>query len=118
MKSNSSLYSFVGSELKNLRKYRNITQDKLSQISGVSVKTIRNIEKGYVDCNVTTLFLLFESLDIDPLDIFNDINGSSVYLTNSIITDLDKDIKALNHNLIPNHLSKLKEIKNNGITPS
>lgn len=38
---NRSLYPFIGREIKNIRRFNHITQEELSNISGVNKDTIR-----------------------------------------------------------------------------
>jgi len=57
---NRALYPFIGRKIKNLREFHHITQEDLSNMSGVNKDTIRKIENGYVDANIVTLMLLLE----------------------------------------------------------
>lgn len=66
------------SKLKEIRKSKKLSQSKLSEISGVNLRTLQDYEQGKRDINVTaaiTLYKLAQALDCmieDMLEI--DVN--------------------------------------------
>jgi len=58
------------SDLASIRKSKGITQETLSEISGVTVRTIQRMESGQVVPHMHTLKLIAEALDISPDDIY------------------------------------------------
>lgn len=51
------------------RKRKGYTQEKLAELSGVTVRTIQRIERGEVDPHMNTLKLLADSLEIDMQEL-------------------------------------------------
>lgn len=63
------------SRLKYWREERGLTQDELSDKSGVNLRSIQNYEQGLHDINkakVETVLSLSEALEVDIYDIIND----------------------------------------------
>lgn len=57
--------------IKSLRLKKNITQEKLSEMSGVSRAIIAGLESGArTNTSTDTLFKIAEALDVDISDIF------------------------------------------------
>ena len=62
------------SRLKFMREYKGMSQSKLAEQSGVSLRTIQAYEQGYKDINkaqVITVLQLAEALECDVYDIIN-----------------------------------------------
>lgn len=53
------------SKLASCRRNKGLSQEQLSALSGVSVRTIQRIEKGAVEAHLATLKLLADVLDVD-----------------------------------------------------
>ncbi|MCI5971687.1 MAG: helix-turn-helix domain-containing protein [Anaerococcus sp.] len=112
-KENKSLYPFIGKEIKNIRRFSNITQEELSNISGVNKDTIRKIENGYTDANVVTLMLLLESLKIDINDfskIFSNSKGSTISNIKTIYNSIEESLLVYDYKKIQKLLNKVSEI--------
>lgn len=112
-KENKSLYPFIGKEIKNIRRFSNITQEELSNISGVNKDTIRKIENGYTDANVVTLMLLLESLKIDINDfskIFSNSKGSTINNIQTIYNSIEESLLVYDYKKIQKLLNKVSEI--------
>lgn len=69
----------VGKRLKQIRKSKNISVYKLSQISQVSESHIRNLEKGTKSVTVDTLEMLVNGMNTTMSEFFNE-NNSIAYL--------------------------------------
>ncbi len=53
------------SKLAALRRKKGLSQEQLSNLSGISVRTIQRIEKGIVEAHVTTIKILADCLEVD-----------------------------------------------------
>lgn len=92
---NRAMYPFIGREIKNIRKYKHITQEELSKISGVNKDTIRKIENGYVDANIVTLILILEALGVSINDVsetFLNQKGTMYSNINSIYKGIEESL--------------------------
>lgn len=54
----------LGAQIRKARKNRDMTQDQLSQLSGISVRHIAKIEKGIMNLSFEVLYQLASILDI------------------------------------------------------
>ena len=54
----------LGAQIRKARKDRDMTQDQLSQLSGISVRHIAKIEKGVMNLSFEVLYQLASILDI------------------------------------------------------
>lgn len=55
----------VGPVLRNIRKNRNLTVDKVSELAGISTSAINQIEQGGRNLSMKNLFLLMEVYQVD-----------------------------------------------------
>ena len=55
----------LGKQLKQQREWRFITQDKVTELTGLSRKQIIAIEKGTVDYRIDTLFKFLSAINAD-----------------------------------------------------
>ena len=77
MTSNKDLlnqYQVFSSNIKRLRKERNLTQEKLSEISDLSISYIKQIEscKNYKNLTLTTMLKLSKALDTSINSLFKE----------------------------------------------
>lgn len=108
-----ALYPFIGREIKNIRKFNNMTQEELSKISGVNKDTIRKIENGYVDANIVTLLLLLEALGVSISDVsetFLNRKGTMYSNINSIYKSIEESLLIFDYKKIEVLLSKLEDL--------
>lgn len=64
-----------GEALKYWREYRGLSQSQLAKKTGISVRSLQNMEQGLRDINkasVETVLRLSEALDCDVYDILNE----------------------------------------------
>lgn len=61
----------LGTCIRTARKQCNLTQQELADQSGVSVKTVRNIERGVMNPSYEILFPLVNRLGLSTSDLFN-----------------------------------------------
>lgn len=62
------------SNLKRIREEKNLTQSKLAEISGASLRTLQDYEQGHKDINGVkgiTLYKLAQALDCKIEDLLN-----------------------------------------------
>ena len=57
--------------LKKIKQERNLTQEKLFEISGVPQSTISDMENGKVDAKTSTLIMLSKALKITTDELIN-----------------------------------------------
>jgi transcriptional regulator with XRE-family HTH domain len=59
----------VGRNVLRIRKSKDMTQEKLAEISGFSQQYISGLEKGQRNPTVVTIYELSTALDVDYLDL-------------------------------------------------
>ncbi|MDO8187997.1 helix-turn-helix transcriptional regulator [Conexibacter sp. JD483] len=59
--------------LRKLRRDRELSQDALADLSGVTAKHIGEIERANKDPRVTTVLRLIEGLDMPPAEVFQKV---------------------------------------------
>jgi transcriptional regulator with XRE-family HTH domain len=79
-----------GSNLKQYRKEKKLSQEQLSEKAGVSVKHLSEIERGIVFASAGLLEKLAESLDIPVFAFF--LTGKSVYYDAVMLDRIEKMI--------------------------
>ena len=62
----------IGKKLRKLREEKNITRKELAEKTYISEETIRRIEKEENDPRISTLYSLYENLDVDLQLLFNE----------------------------------------------
>lgn len=55
----------IGKKIKNRRKFLKITQEDLADISGISERTLRDIEKGLANPELQSLMKICEVLGLE-----------------------------------------------------
>ena len=63
----------LGLLIKEIRIKGKISQEGLSTLCGVDVRTIQRIEKGEQNITITLLFLIADSLKIEPSELISKI---------------------------------------------
>ena len=59
-----------GRNLARIRKERGFTQEELAFQSGLSLSQIARIETGAINTTLNTVFIICDTLDIDPRELF------------------------------------------------
>lgn len=95
----------VGARIKQFRESRGLTQAQLAQLSGKSVETISNFERGKVVTGLHTLDQLARLLNVRIKDFFNEEGGippetsfssaSAQKLANAITLLTEDDLEVL-----------------------
>ena len=106
----------TGSTILNARKRKNMSQDELSSLTGVSTAQIRRIEKGESRANKTTLMKLSPFLDIPyPEDGQADdgsLRGSTEVVASRIREEIQGKVREYTGTF--EEVSRLKEIYGKG----
>ena len=94
----SSLKKKLGVRIQQIRKSKNMTQEKLAEAIGLNVPNLSNIERGKKFVSAETLEKIIKALNINESELFDfDHIKSRDELLNLIINILknstDKDIK-------------------------
>jgi DNA-binding XRE family transcriptional regulator len=60
-----------GKRLKALRKEKDLTQERLADLAGVSENTIVTLEAGMLNTTIGTCFAIAKALEVHPKDLFD-----------------------------------------------
>ena len=89
-----SIKNLFGKRIKELRKERSLTQEKLAELIGIDTRNLIKIENGQTFPRVNTLDKLIEVFDITPDEILKtDHLKDTEYLKRKIIDKLNSDEK-------------------------
>lgn len=89
-----SIKNLFGKRIKELRKERSLTQEKLAELIGIDTRNLIKIENGQTFPRVNTLDKLIEVFDITPDEILRtDHLKDTEYLKRKIIDKLNSDEK-------------------------
>lgn len=67
-----TMTSAIGDRIRQLRRERLLTQEELSDKSGVGVASIIRIERGQVEPRFSTIRKLAKALEVDPPELVRD----------------------------------------------
>lgn len=79
--------SIFGNQIRTIRETLKLSRVKVHNITGISVETLRRIEKGDVIPQIATLTILSQIYKVDVIDIFNNIKGDNLILNIHNIID-------------------------------
>lgn len=89
-----SIKNLFGKRIKELRKERSLTQEKLAELIGIDTRNLIKIENGQTFPRVNTLDKLIEVFDITPDEILRTEHlKDTEYLKRKIIDKLNSDEK-------------------------
>jgi XRE family transcriptional regulator, regulator of sulfur utilization len=91
----------VGEKLKHFRRISCLSQEKLAENSGISIRTIQRIEEGKSLGSGYTINALAKALNIKSTDLLNSVSQNSLPLTNNIIKLKMLNLSAISMLLIP-----------------
>lgn len=103
-------YSFIGSEIRRIRKSRNISQKDLADLVGISEESLRRIENNHNNPRVDNFLEILDVLGIDFEIILMDDSGSSWNLVNQQIKAIDNDLENLSLANLDENIKKLKAL--------
>ncbi len=104
-------YSFIGSEIRRIRKNRNISQKDLADMVGISEESLRRIENNHNNPRVDNFLDILEVLGIDFEIVLMDDCGSSWNMVNKQIKAIDDDLENLYLARLDTNIEKLKNLK-------
>ena len=93
-------YKIIGTRIREIRKSKNLTQEKLAEMSGVEPSNISHIERAATKLSLPTLINIANALDVtlDEL-VYNNLNNSthvSVKMIDELLFDCSpEELKAL-----------------------
>lgn len=106
-------YSLIGERIKKLRKAQKITQDKLSEMAGISPQHLSQIESAKTKLSLPALVSICNALNVttdkvlcdvltadtseeiksDIAEVFKDCSADEIYLMLSVAENLKKSIR-------------------------
>lgn len=106
-------YALIGARIKKIRKSQNITQDKLSEMAGISPQHLSQIESAKTKLSLPALINICNALKVttdkvlcdvltantseqineDIAEVFKDCTADEVYLMLSVAENLKKSIR-------------------------
>ncbi|MBR1942729.1 helix-turn-helix transcriptional regulator [bacterium] len=61
----------IGQKIRIERTKKSLSQEKLAEITNISIKTIGKIERGQTDFVISNLISVAEALNVDVKELFN-----------------------------------------------
>lgn len=101
---------FFGNFLKEIRMKKNLTQEKLSTLSYINLKTISNMENGNINYDLDKLETLSTILKVDLIDKYFDVFYSDSNRIDSIIKSFNEKDMIYGASL-DKEINELEEIK-------
>lgn len=112
-------YSLIGMRIKKLRKERKMTQDRLSELSGISPQHLSQIESAKTKLSLPTLISICNSLGVtadkvlcdvltadcakqmaeDVAEVFGDCTAEETYLMLAVANKLKKTLRLKKYRL-------------------
>ena len=93
-------FSIIGKRLKESRKKKGLTQEKLSEIMGVSIAYLSKVETGKIHINLERLSQICHILGVTEGEILNGVYHHSEKYLHSEFYDLLKDCSPKKQKLI------------------
>lgn len=106
-------YALIGKRVRETRKQQKISQERLAELTDVSVSYISHIETARKKASLSTLIRIANALGITVDEL---LNGNQIYNPNDYQTDLDQimeDCSLLEKRLIFALVSATKDILRN-----
>jgi XRE family transcriptional regulator, regulator of sulfur utilization len=91
----------VGEKLKHFRRINCLSQDKLAETSGISIRTIQRIEEGKSAGSGYTINVLAKALNIKSTDLINSVSQNPVPVSNNTTKLKILNLSAISMLLIP-----------------
>lgn len=66
----------IGNKIVNLRKEKDMSQEELADLAGVTRKTMYNVENGKTDPKLKTIEKILKVLDIEISDFYSDLKSN------------------------------------------
>ena len=86
----SDLQAYISTRIKNLRKAKGISQEKLSEMAGLGTKAVQNIETQKYDYKIQTITRILDALAISKEEFFGlPFSKHNQHLIEQLLTSLD-----------------------------
>lgn len=92
---NNCDFTYIGKEIKNIRKYKKLTQEDISFATNLSIDTIRRLESGKVDIKISSLLKVLDTLGIEFYNIFDTIEKSKWSTIEKYLLEIDFSLNSL-----------------------
>lgn len=86
-----SVYAEIGSQIRELRNKKGITQERLAELVSLTRTSITNIEKGRQKLPIHTLYVFANALGVAPRDLLPEIKKTKQILQNKALKHLSKN---------------------------
>jgi transcriptional regulator with XRE-family HTH domain len=109
---------YIGQMVKALRKWKNISQIDLVNLSGISKTTIQNIESGkHINLEMKTMIPLFMALDFPSIPIISlasteEERSKRINEMVGMLTACDMETLRASHRVFENFLKMVQDIQN------
>lgn len=87
--------TYIGKEIRNIRKYKKLTQEDISFATNLSIDTIRRLESGKVDIKISSLLKVLDALGIEFYNIFDTIEKSKWSTIEKYLLQIDFSLNSL-----------------------
>ena len=101
--------ALMGLKIKNFRKEKSYTQEKLSEILNIDVSGLSKIENGKCFPSTETLFKLIKILEINPNELFNSTNNSPKEIKDEILIEKIKKLSQKDKEKISKFIELIKD---------
>jgi len=81
-------YESIGKRIKEFREKKHITQDKLSELTDLSIQHISNIERAHSKMSIEALVKIANALEVTP----NELMCDSVHKSKAVFADQLSDL--------------------------
>jgi transcriptional regulator with XRE-family HTH domain len=93
-------YEIIGSRIREIRKGKRMTQEKLAELSGVEPSNISHIERAATKLSLPTLVSIANALEVTLDELVYDNLNKSSHVSAKLIDDLlsdcsDEELKAI-----------------------
>lgn len=96
----------IGQRIREIRLHRELTQEKLGELTGVSYSYIGRIERGQKNISLLTLEKIATALEISEMDLFTYTKKSD------LLTQMDMEIKDITEVLLKEETQTVIKAKN------
>lgn len=106
----NQLQKHIAQRVRNCRKEKRISQEKLSELAGLGIKAIQNIENQKYDFKIQTLEKVIKALDITVEDFFDFQSSDTGQAIENLLDNLAHLPKDKQLNLLSSFNDILKNI--------
>ena len=70
-KRNDTAVKLFGKNLRTIRKLKGISQEELAYRTNLELSQIGRIERGVINTSISNVFIIAESLEVHPMQLFD-----------------------------------------------